>query len=224
MRPIFRRLLATSIFAALSFVLMTMSASAHEHRVVAGHSMVVGWLDEPTYAGFKNGVQVFLNEPPRKGEEEGAPVDDASLEVEVLFGAEDAEESVGPLPLEPAFGRPSEYNATVIPTRPGQYTFHITGTIDDQDVDEFFTSGPNTFSEVGDPAEVEFPVQDPSRGQLAEAVQGAQDQADELRSTVEDVQEAADTARLLAILGLVVGVIGLVIAGAAFARRRPATP
>jgi hypothetical protein len=224
MHPIFRRLLATSIFAALSFVLMTMSAAAHEHRVVVGHSMVVGWLDEPTYAGFKNGVQVFLNEPPQKGEEEGAPVEDASLEVEVLFGAEDAEESVGPLPLEPAFGSPGEYNATVIPTRPGQYTFHITGTIDDQDVDEFFTSGPDTFSEVGDPAEVEFPVQDPSRGQLAEAVQGAQGQADELRSTVEDVREAADTTRLLAILGLVVGVMGLVTAGAAFARRRPATP
>jgi hypothetical protein len=224
MRPIFRRFPATSTLVALSLVLMTLPAEAHEHRVVAGHSVVVGWLDEPTYAGFKNGVQVFVNEPPRNGEEEGAPVEDASLEVEVLFGGEDAGGSVGPLPLEPAFDSPGEYNATVIPTRPGQYTFHITGTIDDEAVDEFFTSGPDTFSEVGDPAEVEFPVQDPSRGQLAEAVQGAQGQADELRSTVEDVQEAADTARLLAILGLVVGVIGLVVAGAAFARRRPATP
>lgn len=224
MHPIFRRLLATSTFAAISVAVLTVPAAAHEQRVVAGHFMVVGWLDEPTYAGFKNGVQVFVNEPPNKGEEEGVPVEDASLEVEVLFGAEDAEESIGPLPLEPAFGSQGEYSATMIPTRPGQYTFHITGTIDDQEVDELFTSGPDTFSEVADPADVEFPVQDPSRGQLAEAVQGAQGQTDELRSTVEEVREAADTARLLGILGLVAGVIGLVVAGAALARRRPATP
>lgn len=222
-----RTFIRTAVVGAVAAVLLTVlvpSASAHEHREVAGHSMVVGWGDEPTFAGFKNAVQVFLSEPGEGGEEEGPPVEDAELEVEILFGSPDAEESMGPLALEPAFGSPGEYLATVTPTRPGQYTFHITGTLEGEEIDEFFTSGPDTFSEVGDPAEVEFPVQDPSRGQLAEAVQGAQGEAEELRSTVQEVQDAADMARLLAILGLVVGVIGLVVAGAAFARRRPATP
>jgi hypothetical protein len=193
-------------------------AQAHEHRVVAGHSMVVGWGDEPTFAGFKNAVQVFVNEQGTGGEEEGPPVEDAELEVEVLFGGEDATESIGPMTLEPAFDSPGEYLATIVPTRPGQYTFHITGTLGGEEVDEFFTSGPETFSQVADPADVEFPVQDPTRGDLAASVQELQ----AATAAVEEAQEAADSARLLAIIGIAVGVIGLVVAVAALARRRPA--
>jgi hypothetical protein len=212
------RLVGAAALAVPVVMLFAGAAAAHEHRVVAGHSMVVGWGDEPTYAGFKNAVQVFVNEQGTGGEEEGPPVEDAELEAEVLFGGEDAEQSIGPLTLEPAFDSPGEYLATVVPTRPGQYTFHITGTLGGEEIDEFFTSGPDTFSEVADTADVEFPVQDPTRGQLAE---GLQSQEAELRSAVTEAEDAADSARLLAIIGIALGVIGLVAAATAFARRRP---
>lgn len=219
-RPI--RALAALAVAAL--VAVPSTAAAHEHRVVAGHSMVVGWLDEPTFAAFKNAVSVSVHEQGTGGQEEGPPVDDAELEVEVLFGGEDAEESVGPMVLEPAFGAPGEYEATLIPNRPGQYTFHVTGTIDDEEVDEVFTSGPDTFSDVGDPDDIEFPAQDPSVGELAESVQQLQAENDDLRTQLADAEEArdaADTARLLAIIGIALGVIGLVASIAAFSWRRP---
>jgi hypothetical protein len=221
------RKLSVSACALGVVAVLTMAgpAQAHEQRDVAGHSMVVGWGDEPTFSAFKNAVQVFVNELGTGGQEEGPPVEDAELEVEVLFGGEDAEESIGPMPLEPAFGSPGEYLATVVPTRPGQYTFHITGALDGEEVDEFFTSGPDTFSEVADPADIEFPVQDPTRGDLASGLQQLQAENADLQEQVaaaEDAESAADTARLLAIIGIVAGVIGLVVAVAALARRRPA--
>jgi hypothetical protein len=148
-------------------------------------------------------------------------VEDAALEVTVLFGGQDSETSMGPLALEQAFDSPGEYLAEITPTRAGRYTFHITGTLGDEEVDEFFTSGPDTFSEVADPADIEFPVQDPSRGQLAEGVQGLQSRETEVRSAVVEAEDAADSARLLAIIGIALGVIGLVAAVAALARRRP---
>ena len=217
MHSAFTRLLGTAGLAVLAVMVSAGIAGAHEHRVVAGYSMVVGWGDEPTYAGFKNSAQVFVNEPGEGGEEEGPPVEDAELEVEILFGGEDAEESIGPLPVEPAFDSPGEYLATVVPTRPGQYTFHITGTLGGEEIDEFFTSGPDTFSEVADPADVEFPIQDPTRGELA---QGLQSQEAELRAAVAEAEDAADSARLLAIVAMALGVIGLLAAATAFARRR----
>jgi hypothetical protein len=221
MQTSFIRVVA-SVAGALALVLIGgLPAGAHEHRGVAGHEVVVGWLDEPTFAGFKNGVQVLVNEPAGPGEAEGPPVEDADLQVEILFGGRDAQESMGPMPLEPAFGSPGEYTAAVIPTRPGRYTFHITGAIDDEgDTDEFFTSGPDTFSDVEDPTELEFPVQDPSNGQLADAVTGLQERNSDLQASLGDARKDADQARLLATVGIVVGLIGLVAAGAAFAGRR----
>jgi hypothetical protein len=207
-------LITACVLGVVATMAMAAPALAHEQRDVAGHSMVVGWGDEPTFAGFKNAVQVFVSEQATGGEDEGPPVEDAELEVEVLFGGEDAEESIGPFPLEPAFDSPGEYLATLVPTRPGQYTFHITGALGGEEVDEFFTSGPDTFSDAADPADVEFPAQDPTRGDLAASIQ-------QLQAESAAARDAAATARLLGIIGIAAGVIGLVLALAALARRRP---
>ena len=41
--------------------------------------------------------------------------------------------------------------------KPGDYTFRIYGTIDGTEIDESFTSGPETFGAVEDPAPLQFP-------------------------------------------------------------------
>jgi hypothetical protein len=212
--------------AAVVALISAPPALAHEERKVGDHVFVVGWLDEPTFSGFMNAVSVSVHEHGIGGQEEGPPVDDAELEVEVLFGGEDAEESVGPVPLEPAFGAPGEYEATLIPNRPGQYTFHVTGIIDDEEIDEFFTSGPDTFSDVGNPDDIEFPAQDPSSGELAEAVERLQGRVAELTAAIQEEPAAEDTAasaRLLAIVGIAIGGLGALIAIAALARGRSAS-
>ena len=55
-----------------------------------------------------------------------------------------------------------EYNAPIMPTAPGDYTFHITGNVHGQPVDVTVTSGDETFDTVQGTAEIQFPVKIPA--------------------------------------------------------------
>jgi hypothetical protein len=206
--------------------LLAPAATAHEDRSQGDIEMVVGFGTEPAYAGQPNSVQLVLLH-------DGEPVVDLgdTLDVEVSFGDETMA-----LPLEPnfavgAFGEPGDYRAWFIPTRPGQYTFHFSGTIEGEEVDETFTSGPRTFSDVNNPAEIQFPVRDPSNGELAERIDR---EVPRLTSAIEDVRTAAvveaeqavddaRAARALGLAGLVAGALGLLAGGAALAVARKRT-
>ncbi len=190
-------------------------ASAHEHRMIGQVEMTVGWADEPTFAGFKNGVQLILHD------KAGKPFADLgdTLKVEVSFGTQ----KTGPLPLERAFGktfgRPGDYRAAIIPTRPGNYTFHFVGTIGEQKVDESFTSSEKTFDPVADSTEIEFPVKDPSAGELAARVERVGPRVEAAQSAARDAGAAGAQARTLAIVGIVLGAIGAA-SGLASRRKR----
>lgn len=197
-------------------------AGAHQRRPVGPFETTVGWLDEPAFAGFKNGVQLRIERPARGEEEEPRPVGNAELQVEVIFGLQDGDEQTEAMPLEPAFGSPGEYRATLIPTRPGTYTFHIFGTVGNRDFDEFYTSGEaganeeseGTYNDVNEPTDILFPIQDPSNADLAERVSVAMTAAD-------DADSSAGTALVLAVVGIVVGVLGGIV-GTTLGRRSPA--
>jgi hypothetical protein len=196
---------------ATVFVLtLSAPALAHEERVVGAYHFVVGWGDEPAYAGLKNSVQLILST------KAGKPVTSLgdSLKVEVIFGQQQME-----LPFEPAFdpeegfGTLGDYRAWLIPTAPGTYTFHLVGAIGKQKVDERFTSGPTTFDDIADPAEVEFPTKVPTGTELA----GRLDReiprlTAAVASARSEAEDKADSARTLAIVGIVVGAVGLVLA------------
>ncbi len=194
------RLLFTSM-TTLILIVIPGIVSAHEHRPVGEYEMVVGWIDEPPFVGFKNGVELRL------ADAGGKPVLDLgdALKVEVIFGGQKTEA----LTLAPAFGatsgRPGEYRAPVIPTRPGTYAFHFVGTIRGQKVNEVFTASEQTFDLVQASSEIEFPAKDPTRADLALRVQ-------RLAPRLDRVVELTDQVKALAILGIVLGVAG-VIAG-----------
>jgi hypothetical protein len=103
---------------------------------------------------------------------------------------------------------PGAYTADLIPTRSGSYIFTFTGEINGQPVNERFESGPNRFNDVQAATDLQFPVAEPSPGQLQQAL--------------ADAQQQAATARTLAIAGLVVGALGLLSAGYLLLTRRPA--
>jgi hypothetical protein len=176
--------------------------------------MVVGWGTEPAYASQVNSVQLLLVH-------HGEPVVDLgdTLDVEVTFG-----EETQPFTLEPffevgEFGTPGDYRAFLIPTEPGQYSFHFSGTIDGEEVDETFTSGPGTFDDVENPQSAEFPVELPTTGELAERIDR---EVPRLTSSIEDGQAAANaaaddasSAKTLGLIGIIVGAVGLIVAIAA---------
>ncbi len=150
------RLLASVGLALVLATTFVSVGSAHEHREVADgqYELTIGFLDEPAYVNLKNGLSVRVvtvdGEQPVEGLED-------TLEAEVIYG----DQSMS-LELEPVFNDPGHYRAIFFPTATGAYTFHITGEIEGHEIDEEFTSGPETFSEVEPIEPLQFPKPDAS--------------------------------------------------------------
>jgi hypothetical protein len=198
------------LIAALIVLLVPFApAVAHEHRQVGGYEMVVGWVEEPAFVGFMNGVQVRINDAA------GKPVVDLgdTLKVDVTYGRQKTEA----VPLLPAFGakfgRQGEYRVPIIPTRPGGYTFHFTGTIKGQKVDESFTASERTFDLVRESSEIEFPARDPTRAELAARIQ-------RMAPRLDRANETLDVVKAVAVVGLAIGGLALIVALTSIRSRR----
>lgn len=223
------RLLKLVTLAAVvgAVVLPASAASAHTGKKIGDLEMVVGFGTEPAYAGQPNSVQLLLVH-------DGEPVTDLgdTLDVEVSFGEESTQLAIEPFFEVGEFGTPGDYRAWFIPSRPGQYTFHFSGTIDGEDIDETFSSGPDTFGDVENPSEASFPVQDPTTGELAERIEreiprlesAIDDAGAAARAEVAAAKDEASSAKSLALAGVVVGSLALLIGIGALlvARRRAA--
>ncbi|HEV3096533.1 MAG TPA: hypothetical protein VG104_05250 [Candidatus Dormibacteraeota bacterium] len=199
------RLLPAAIVASGLALTAVLPASAHEVRTVGAYQFTVGWLHEPAYADEQNAVQFLLKDS------KGSPVTDLgdTLKVEVIYQTQ----KMPALSLNPTFdpdtglGMPGEYLASVIPTRPGKYTFHFTGSVKGQAVDQSFTSSPTTFDEVKEPTAVEFPTQDPTRAQVSQRLDRVDSRLAAAQTTAKN---DAELARNLAIAAIVLGALGTV--------------
>ncbi len=149
MRHSFARILTTvfALFAALS-VLAT-PAAARETRTLSDRFTVeIGFVDEPAIQADTNGLWLRVTEgdQPVTGLEQ-------SLQAEVVYG-----DAVRALPLIPTTDQAGVYTSTFIPVQPGDYTFHIFGTIAGLGVDERFTSAPEGVAPVDARIDYEFPT------------------------------------------------------------------
>jgi hypothetical protein len=221
------RLIVTGGLMLTMLVLLAGPAAAHEERHVGDLDLVVGFGQEPAYAGQPNSVELLLSTG-------GNPVTDLgdTLTVSVGFGDQSKDLSVEPFFEVGEFGTPGDYRAWFIPTRAGQYSFHFTGTIRGTKIDETFTSGPKTFGDVDNPTDAEFPVQDPTNGELGERIDR---EIPRLEASITDVKTSVDrsvgsavddvsSARTLALVGVALGALGLIAAIAAIAMTRRSSP
>jgi hypothetical protein len=202
MKPMVLRIVALCI-TALCLLALASPAMAHETRTEGGVRAVVGWATEPAYVGYPNAVQLRLS----NGNTPIADLGADELKVEVLFG----DQKTAALPLEPAFNSPGEYRAPLMPTRPGDYSFHFFGTIKGQPYDQTFKSGEETFDAPKNPADVSFPAKDPTAGELAARVE-------QLGGDNGDEGSSDNTG----MIGIGLGALALIIAVAAFAKKSKA--
>jgi hypothetical protein len=205
-------------------VLAAPVASAHEGREQGDLEMEVGFGTEPAYVSQPNSVQIILNH-------DGEPVTDLgdTLQVEVSFGDQQPLQ----LPLEPffevgEFGTPGDYRGWFIPTSAGSYTFHFTGTVDGEDVDQTFSSGPQTFSDVESGSDLQYPEQLPAASDLTARIERESTRAQqELAAANERAAMASDdasSAKTLALVGIGIGLLGVAAAGmSVFVSRRTKT-
>jgi hypothetical protein len=151
-----------SIALVCSLLFLPSIAGAHETRTIGDgeYEIVVGFMNEPVFAGDKSGLEFWVTEvaaaTPAAGEEtEGTPVEGLAetLQAEVIYGDQTME-----LPLTAMWDEPGGYYSVFFPTESeGDYSFRIFGAIGETEIDETFTSGPETFGPVEDPAPLRFP-------------------------------------------------------------------
>jgi hypothetical protein len=194
---------------ALVVTIAPQGASAHERRDIVGgkYQAVVGFLTEPAYQGQMNSLDLTVTSKTDKnadGTAKGIEGLEKTLKAQVISNGKTLD-----LPVQARFNLPGKYAAYFQPTVAGQYSFRVYGTINGENVDEKFSSGPNTFGDVQPIAALQFP----------ESVAAPAD----LQAQLDAAKSAADNARLIAIAGVVVGVLALVVAGLALLRRPAAT-
>jgi hypothetical protein len=218
-----KALMALAVVAAVPalFVALTAApASAHVLKTAGPYHLLIGFGSEPTYAGEQNSVFLLLTNA-----KTGAPIVDEglgdTLKVQVGFGTQ-----TKLLPLVSSFdpdsgqGTKGVYNAYFIPTVPGDYTFHFSGTIHTTKVNITVKSSPTTFDSAHDPAGIQFPQQAPSNLQLAQRLNAQSARLSAAIHAADNKAALASTALAVGIAGLVVGAAGLCVGGIALARGR----
>lgn len=173
---------------------------AHERRMVGPYQLVVGWLNEPAYVGQLNSLDLRVTDMSgvRGGEQSPPPsAGTAVTGLEKTLTADVAAGGLAPykLTLTARFGQAGAYNAWVMPTVVGAYTFHIVGTIGQTKVDEKFQSGPGTFGDIESTADLQYPAKVPV--------------ADDLGKKLDAIQSGVDQTRLIALAGILVAVVAL---------------
>ncbi len=239
-----RRLGVALPTAAVAAALIVGSAQAHVLKDFGPYSVALGWVHEPTYVGQLNAVQVVVKDA------RGKPVTDIAdgdLKIVVSVGGQDS----APLDLvatydeDTGLGTPGDYEAPLIPTVPGDYTFHLTGKVHDTTVDETATSSESTFNSAVDDTDIQFPAKLPSLTEVTTnldrinarlsaspapaaspaASTPSQDAAlaDAVSAAQSNASQARDAASSALVVGLLAGALGVILGGAALllVLRRP---
>ncbi len=158
------------------------TAQAHTRAEIGPYVAIVGWEIEPPIVGERNQIVVILHE----GE---TPVigAEASLAAEVLYAGRSFRSNLIPTVT------PGYYHIEILPTVRGQYSVRLFGTLGDMEIDEVVDPEPVFAAE-----RLQFPETQPEPRELVQRLDALED----------DLQ----TARTLALAGVVVGVIGLLTA------------
>ena len=225
--------------AAVAAVLsLTVSAVfAHEGREVGDYSINIGWIVEPAYEGFMNGVEIRITRVVESSDDHhgesssmnkvesgdgmamadhhgGAPAVEGlenTLQVEVIYVPTGASQVVN---LSADVNEPGRYTADLLPTTPGVYEFRVFGAIEGMQVDETFASygGGGGFDDIRPLASLQFPEELPSAREMESAVRGAISTAEEARDAAKEGPGVLPIIALaFGATGMMLGIVGLVI-------------
>ena len=208
MRLSYRRWSLAVRLAALVLLILPALALAHERRTIGDYEFVVGWVNEPAFVEDANQVDLRVTNVHTKEPVEGL---EQTVKLDVSYGGRSKTFN-----LRPRFGQPGAYVADVLPTRTGDYVFHFTGTVNGMPLDARFDSADGRFNGVQPKTEIAFPEPPVATGQLQERVAGVSSEA-------EAAQASAQTALLVGGAGVVLGLLGLIVGGLAWASARRQT-
>ncbi len=225
--------------AAIAVMLVAGSTQAHVLKTFGPYSVALGWVQEPTYVGQLNAVQVVVKDASGKAV---VDIGDGDLKVVVSIGGQSsaALDLLNKFDPDTGLGVPGDYEAPLVPTAPGDYTFHLSGKIHDTVVDETATSSDSTFNSVVDQTDIQFPTQLPSLTEITTRLDrvdarvtavasgappavasappdtSAIDAATAANAAATQAHDSASTALIVAVvlggLGVILGAAGLFVA------------
>jgi hypothetical protein len=108
------------IFLVLGFLVLPQTVWAHQTVQIGDYGVEYGWVSEPAIANQANAVVINLT---GKGGETN--IDASTIQIQAILGSEKKMLSLQPL----GENTPGQYVAPMTPTRPGIYTFHLSGAI-----------------------------------------------------------------------------------------------
>jgi hypothetical protein len=235
----FVRLRRLGIAGAAASIITFAAAGATQAHVLKDfgtYSVALGWVVEPTYVGQVNAIQVVVKDKQGKAVTDLA---DGDLKVIVSVGGQQSSALALNNKFDPdtGLGVPGDYEAPITPTTPGDYTFHLTGSIHGEAVDETATSSDSTFDSAVEATDIEFPNKLPSLTEIttsldrisarlsASASPGASAAApaptadaglaDAITAAQTTAAQARDAASSALLVGLLVGALGVILGGAA---------
>ena len=138
-----------AVFTAILLSLVVFPVTAHEPRTVGDYDVEFGWHQEPVYTTLLNAGELFVHN--HDGGDGVNGLED-TLQIEVDYGGK-----IKMLRFYDVEGEDGHYMADIIPTQPGDYSFHITGKIGDADFDQTFTSADGKFDSVNPVSDIQFP-------------------------------------------------------------------
>jgi len=143
------------------------------------------------------------------------------LKVEVTTGGESIT-----LPLTPLFGEPGHYVADLMPTVPGTYVFRFFGVVNGTEVNEVFDCSEGHFSCVEPLSAIQFPEKTPPPREIQNSLSSFKAKLTEIDAKISSltqsgqrVESIADNLTSIAYGGLGAGIVGIVVAGIALARK-----
>jgi len=202
--------LALSLLSLIGGSLLAQSnaAEAHERRAVAQYTFVVGWLNEPAILNQPNAIDLRISRT-----DGAAPVTGLEQTVKAQAAIDGKSADIA---MRPRFNTPGAYDGRMIPTKTGAYTFTFTGTVEGMTLNEKFMAGTGTFGLIEEGNQ--FPDPLVSNQQLDETLSGLEQRVVTLEAADTGGGDA-DTAMLVGIVGVVIGVIGLAVAGLSLSRK-----
>jgi hypothetical protein len=213
--------LALGSILLISSLALAPAVSAHAAFTAGTYSIEIGWLNEPTYVGQPNAVQFTIHDKDDK------PVTDLGAD-DIKVVVSTAGTDSPSLSFDPAFdladgeGTMGEYDASIVPTAPGDYTFHITGSVHGTNVDIAATSSDATFNSVVGSTDIEFPVKLPTLDEvsthldridsrIAALQSGARAGGGDASAALAAAQSVSDLANEALLVGALLGGAGVVI-------------
>jgi hypothetical protein len=209
------------ITALLISPLFLSGVFAHQSDSVGDYRIEIDWKNKPIVTGESNAIIVYVSEMDKSKEAADQPFDSEkgveglrkTLKIQLVV---DTESITMPLQTTDV---PGKYESPITPTFSGWSQLNFLGTINEQNVNLAMH-----LLKVEEPSVLQFPVIESNTvevGDFEREISDLRGDIRELQETIDELKEQpSDDSSTISYVAIVLGVIGIAIGAASFAKKK----